>query len=188
MTNDELRRRVKRLATKVEHVARMTRAELCHMAVGRDRLMTNYLRNDGHNSCYLDSILVALLAAQRNCNSWVHKHVWRSKPDEIWAQNPELAEQAMRIRDELKLIMFPLDVIDARRNASALRRMILTVYTAPKSSGSRRGQNGSRRKTTRLTYFLPCTVSFRYLTMRTPSSVRTSSACPSLRIRSTCSP
>jgi hypothetical protein len=134
MTNDELRRRVKRLATKVEHVARMTRAELCHMAVGREHLMKNYLRNDGHNSCYLDSILVALLAAQRNCNSWVHKHVWRSKPNEIWAQNPELAELAMRIRDELKLTMFPLDVINARhpstgrnpvtRNASALRRML----------------------------------------------------------------
>jgi hypothetical protein len=130
MTNDELRRRVKRLATKVEHVARMTRAELCHMAVGREHLMKNYLRNDGHNSCYLDSILVALLAAQRNCNSWVHKHVWRSKPNEIWAQNPELADIAIRIRDELKLIMFPLDVIDARqnnpvtRNASALRHML----------------------------------------------------------------
>jgi hypothetical protein len=121
MTTDELRALVKKKHKKVELLSRMTRDVLCHMAV--DMVSKNYLVNDGHNSCFLDSLLVALLAAQKSGNSWMHRHIWLAQPNKIWPNNPGLADLAGKIRVEIKKLLFPLDVKLNRHNAKDLRKM-----------------------------------------------------------------
>lgn len=123
MTNSQLKDVVQKRFPKVPLLSSMKRTDLCYLAVPQEQLLKNFIKNDGANSCYLDSCLVALLAASRNGNSWMHKHIWFSKPKEIWHAHSKLASTAEKIQAELRNLLYPIDAPVAAQDASNLRKL-----------------------------------------------------------------